>query len=85
MQKRRKPATLNELFGLNVKLERTRLGVTQEELAALIGTEQPYLSKVERGAVVSSLEFVERVAKALSLKPVDLLDETLGRRTREDE
>lgn len=83
MQKRRKPATLNELFGLNVKLERTRLGVTQEELAAMIGTEQPYLSKVERGTVVSSLEFVERVAKALSLKPVDLLDETLGRRTRE--
>lgn len=80
MQKKRKPATLNELFGLNVKLERTRLGVTQEELAARIKTEQPYLSKVERGAVVSSLEFVERVAKALEVRPVDLLDESLGRR-----
>lgn len=85
MQKKRKPASLNDLFGINVKLERTRLGITQEALAAMIKTEQPYLSKVERGVVVSSLEFVERVAKALGVQPVDLLDQTLGRRMSKDE
>lgn len=79
--KSRKVSTLNELFGLNVKLERTRLGISQEKLAEQIGTEQPYLSKVERGVVVSSLDFVERTAKALRVKPTDLLDETLGRRS----
>ncbi|MDM4772950.1 helix-turn-helix domain-containing protein [Solimonas sp. SE-A11] len=83
MQKKRKPSTLNKLFGVNVKLERTRLGITQEELALRIKTEQPYLSKVERGVVASSLDFVERIAKALNVKPVDLLDENLGRRSRE--
>lgn len=84
MQKKRKPSSLNELFGVNVKLERARLGLTQEELALRVKTEQPYLSKVERGKVATSLDFVERVAKALDAKPVDLLDETLGRRSRED-
>ena len=83
MQKKRKPSTLNKLFGVNVKLERTRLGITQEELALRVKTEQPYLSKVERGVVASSLDFVERIAKALNVKPVDLLDENLGRRSRE--
>ena len=83
MQKKRKPSSLNELFGVNVKLERTRQGITQEELALRVKTEQPYLSKVERGVVVSSLDFVERIATALNSKPVDLLDEHLGRRSRE--
>jgi len=83
MQKKPKPSTLNKLFGVNVKLERTRLGITQEELALRVKTEQPYLSKVERGVVASSLDFVERIAKALNVKPVDLLDENLGRRSRE--
>ena len=83
MQKKRKPSSLNKLFGVNVKLERTRQEITQEELALRIKTEQPYLSKVERGLVASSLDFVERISKALNVKPVDLLDENLGRRTRD--
>ncbi len=77
--KSRKPA-LNELFGVNVKLERTRQRLTQEQLAALVKTEQPYLSKVERGLVVPSLEFVERIATALNVSPAALLDESMGRR-----
>ena len=79
MQNKRKHSSLNKLFGLNVKLERTRLGLTQEELALRIPTEQPYLSKVERGTVSTSLDFVERIAAALNAKPADLFDENLGR------
>lgn len=80
MATRRKPQSLKAIFGLNVKLERTRLGLTQEKLAARIETDQAYLSQVERALVVPSLDFVERVAAALEVRPTDLLDDTLGRK-----
>lgn len=78
MAARRK--SLREVFGLNVRLERTRLGITQEELAGQVQTDQGYVSQIERGAVSPSLDIVERFSRALAVTPAALLDEDLGRK-----
>jgi len=75
-----KPLSLREIFGRNLRLERTRADLTQEQLAALVATSQGHLSEIERGETWTSLEMVERLATALNVRPAILFDETLGRR-----
>ena len=75
-----KPLSLREIFGRNLRLERTRAALTQEQLAALVGTSQGHLSEIERGETWTSLEMVERLVTALGVRPAVMFDETLGRR-----
>ena len=80
MAKRRLVSGLTEVFGTNVRLERTRAKLTLEDLAEAVGTTAGYLSQVERAKVSPTLEAVDRIAKALKVTPVALMDATLGRR-----
>ena len=80
MGKRRLASGLTEAFGTNVRLERTRAKLTLEDLAEAVGTTSGYLSQVERAMVSPSLDAVDRIAKALKVTPIALMDETLGRR-----
>jgi transcriptional regulator with XRE-family HTH domain len=73
------PVNLREIFGLNVRIERTRTQRTLEDVAAMAGTSSSYLSRVERGIVSPSLDGVSKIAKALNVSPAKLMDETLGR------
>lgn len=63
-----------------MRLERTRAKLTLEDLAEAVGTTAGYLSQVERAKVSPTLEAVDRIAKALKVAPVALMDPTLGRR-----
>ncbi len=68
-------------FGASVRVWRTRLRVTQEELAERAGLHRTYISDVERGARNVSLESIERLAQALEVSVSALLSykrETLG-------
>lgn len=47
--------------------------MTQVELAARLGLRQGYVSGLERGARVPSLEMLARIAEALRVKPWRLL------------
>ena len=40
-------------------------GLTQQELAALVGTKQPSIARLESGRSLPSLSFLKRVADAL--------------------
>lgn len=40
-------------------------GVTQEKLASLVKTKQPSIARIEKGNYLPSLNFLERIAKAL--------------------
>lgn len=80
MAKRSAVSGLTEVFGTNVRLERTRAKLTLEDLAGAVGTTAGYLSQVERAKVSPTLEAVDRIAKALKVAPVALMDPTLGRR-----
>lgn len=51
-----------------VREARERLGVTQAELAARIGSTQPAIARLEAGGVTPSLVTLRRIAAALGLE-----------------
>jgi transcriptional regulator with XRE-family HTH domain len=69
----RKPATPQRLFGDVVRAERTRQGISQEELAHRSGLSTAFMSRVERGTKTVSLETIAKVASGLGLKGGELL------------
>lgn len=60
-------------FGASVRVWRSRLGVSQEELAERAGLHRTYISDVERGARNVSLESIEKLAYALEISVSALL------------
>ncbi len=63
--------SLEELkrFGNRIRLERERLGISQEELAERSGLHRTYIGGVERGERNLGLLNVLRLALALELPP----------------
>ncbi len=56
----------NELeLGFQVACLRIERGLTQAQLADLVGTKQPSIARLERGETTPSLQFLKRVAAAL--------------------
>ncbi len=49
-------------------LQRSKMKMTQKQLAKKIGTDQATLSRLESGKLNPSIEFLKRVAKALDKK-----------------
>ena len=65
---------------------RVKGGVTQSELARLVGTKQPSIARLENGNTLPSLSFLERIARSLGTYLIAprfaFLDE--GARSREN-
>ena len=61
------------MFGSRVKDKRTRLGISQEELAYRSGLHRTYVGSVERGERNISLENIFILAHALECSPKSLL------------
>jgi transcriptional regulator with XRE-family HTH domain len=59
-------------FGTRVRVERERLGVSQEELADRAGMHRTYLGGVERGERNLGLLNVLRLARSLGVAPATL-------------
>ena len=59
--------------GQNVRTFRLRQGLTQEELAEKAAFHWTYISGVERGRYNISLDNLVKLAKALGIKPFELL------------
>lgn len=62
-------------IGNNIRTYRKKLGISQEELGALAGLDRTYVGSVERGERNVSAINIERIAKALKVKPEKLLQE----------
>jgi transcriptional regulator with XRE-family HTH domain len=60
-------------FGQRVRQERTTRKLSQEQLAELAGVHRTYIGMIERGEKNITLENIEKLAKALELKPEELL------------
>jgi len=73
------PARLFRIVGTNVRLGRERMGLTQEDLAAVAEIDLSYLSRMERGKANPSVEVLGKLAKALGTTPAALLTEAVGR------
>ena len=54
-------------FGQNLKEAREKYQYTQAKLASLLQTSQQYVSRLEHGKTVPSLQFVRRIMKVLNV------------------
>ena len=66
---------IRKRIGWNVKRLRAKLGLSQEDFATDSGFDRGYISGVERGVRNPSILVLERIAKALKVDVVELLDE----------
>lgn len=62
------------LFGRQVRLLRSALGVSQEMLAEKAKCHRTFVGQVERGETNVSLENIVKLAHALGVPPSKLLD-----------
>jgi transcriptional regulator with XRE-family HTH domain len=60
-------------FSRNLKLLRKKKGLSQYDLADLTGFSQRMIAHYETHAIQPSLDKIEAIAKALGVKPADLL------------
>lgn len=58
-------------FALHLRDLRLRCGLTQEEMARVVGYEQSYMSSLERGMKKPTPEFLWRLAEKLELSEED--------------
>ena len=65
---------IKEQFGAKLKRLRLEKGLSQEKLALKSGIDRTYLPGIEKGERNVSIEVLERLAKALDLKPSQLLE-----------
>jgi len=60
-------------FGKKVREERTRLGLSQEELANRARIHRTYVGMIERAEKNITLENIEKIAKALEISLDNLM------------
>jgi transcriptional regulator with XRE-family HTH domain len=60
-------------FASNLKRERMKRRLSQEEVAAKAGISTSYVSMLERGQRSPPLSTLEELAKAFGIKPIALL------------
>ena len=65
--------TLLKKFGKNVKIERIKQDLTQEQLAEIMGVSQNYVANIECGKANMSLAKVLELANFLNIKIEKLL------------
>jgi DNA-binding XRE family transcriptional regulator len=62
-------AAANELKpGYQISRLRIQRGLTQSQLAEMVGTRQPSIARLENGSNIPSLSFLDRIAKALDAR-----------------
>jgi transcriptional regulator with XRE-family HTH domain len=62
-------------FGLNLKIERSRRGLSQEELANRIGMHRTFVGQLERGQRGVNVVELPSIARALGMRQAELLPE----------
>lgn len=63
----------NVIVGENIRRARKRAGLSQAQLAAAIGCQQPLVSRIETGVVSCTLEVLYAVSRATQTSPAVLL------------
>ena len=73
MPVREQSAALARAFGLAVREQRTRLGISQEQLGFAADLDRTYVSGIERGTRNPTLRILWQISKALKTAPSGLL------------
>lgn len=69
-----KDNNINSKIGLKVKLLRTKLKLSQEELAERAELSKNFVGAIERGTSSPTIETLYRIAKALEVSLPELVD-----------
>jgi transcriptional regulator with XRE-family HTH domain len=64
-----KPDKLQNLFQRNLRARRQELGLTQTQLAKLIGAQQPYVADLENGERHPTIKTIAKLSEALKVPP----------------
>ncbi|MBQ9068548.1 MAG: helix-turn-helix transcriptional regulator [Eggerthellaceae bacterium] len=75
MEKEHNPSATRQYFALNLRRAREERGMSQEALADAAGLHRTYVGSVERGERNISIDNIDRLAAALSVSPVSLMEE----------
>jgi transcriptional regulator with XRE-family HTH domain len=67
------PGHARQILARNLRQLRAQQGISQEALADLAGLHRTYVGSIEREERNVSIDNLERLANALSIKLVDLL------------
>ena len=67
------PESLAQRIGAAIQFHRKQQRLSQQQLAKTMRTSRSYISKLERGQLVPTLNTLHRAAQALGLKLADLL------------
>ncbi len=59
-------------IGIAIHKRRTEIGMSQEELGLLIGLDQGYVSRIEKGKMNLTLDTIEAICKALDCEVGEL-------------
>ena len=62
-------------FGEEIAARRAGLGLSQRELADVIGRKQPDVSSIERGVLIPTLDTFCRLCEAVGVRPETMLKE----------
>ncbi|MDR1168253.1 MAG: helix-turn-helix domain-containing protein [Heliobacteriaceae bacterium] len=71
---RRKPTELAKKFGMKIRIERVKLGMSQEKLAEAANLTRNTVSALERGENSPTLETIAVFAKAFNLDLPKMLE-----------
>lgn len=64
---------ISKKFGGKVQKLRKVMKISQEELAERVGIHRNHMGRIERGETNPPLPTIEKIAKALKVKPDELL------------
>lgn len=62
-------------FGNQIRIERNKLGLSQEDFASLAGIHRTYIGVVERGEKNITLKNIQKIANALNIQISKLFTE----------
>ena len=69
----------------NMKAQRAKLGLSQADLAELVGISVPFIGELEICRKSPSLETLEKIASALKVEPFELLLDSAAASSRINE
>lgn len=65
---------LSVQFGKKVRETRLKKGLSQGDVSRRLNVHRSYISGIERGVRNPSLKVIQKIAKALNVKAISLLD-----------
>ena len=70
---KRKASPLRRILAENIRVERARQRIAQEELAQRAAVSRVYMGAIERAESACTIDVMHRIAQALRVEPADLV------------